>query len=172
MQWLLLTLFTTYYQQFLCRAEEQANSLMATNKAADSENVQRKEFCHWPCKCSNKRVCPMGTSLVKDGCGCCKICAKQLGESCNEAEVCDHHRGLYCDFSADAPKFEVGICKYLYAVGCELNGVLYQNGQSFQPSPFYTCLCIGDTIGCSPLPNSKQDGSQCTESTDITKKKG
>lgn len=140
MQWLLLTLFTTYYQQFLCRAEEQANSLMATNKAADSENVQRKEFCHWPCKCSNKRVCPMGTSLVKDGCGCCKICAKQLGESCNEAEVCDHHRGLYCDFSADAPKFEVGICK-----------------------------C--DTIGCSPLPNSKQDGSQCTESTDITKKK-
>lgn len=59
----------------------------------------------------------------------------------------------------------------MYAVGCELNGVLYQNGQTFQPSPFYTCLCIGDIIGCSPLLNSKQDGSQCTESTVVTKKK-
>ncbi|XP_075056742.1 cellular communication network factor 6 [Mixophyes fleayi] len=171
MQWLLVSLLTAYYQQFLCSAEETVNSVMAGDTAADSEVFQRKEFCHWPCKCLNKRTCPVGVSLVKDGCGCCKICAKQLGESCNEADVCDHHRGLYCDYSTDAPKFEVGICKYMFAVGCELNGVLYQNGQSFQPSPSYTCLCISDTIGCTPLLDFKQDGSQCAEPTDLTKKK-
>ncbi|KAG9493371.1 hypothetical protein GDO78_001337 [Eleutherodactylus coqui] len=181
MQWLLFTLLTTYYQQesiliqcnilqFVCSVEETANSVMTADKAAESDVIRRKEFCRWPCKCSHKRSCPLGVSLVKDGCGCCKICAKQLGQSCNEAEVCDHHRGLYCDYSADAPKYEVGICKYIFAVGCELNGVLYQNGQTFQPSPFYTCLCISDTIGCTPTPNSKQSDSRCTDATGLIKK--
>ncbi|KAG8582502.1 hypothetical protein GDO81_008077 [Engystomops pustulosus] len=170
MQWLLFTLLTTYYQQLVCSVEETANSVMTTDKAAESEVYLRREFCRWPCKCTHKRSCPLGVSLVKDGCGCCKICAKQLGESCNEAEVCDHHRGLYCDFSADAPKYEVGICKYIFAVGCELNGVLYQNGQSFQPSPFYTCLCISDTIGCTPMLNSKQSDSRCPDTTGLMKK--
>ncbi|KAM4043721.1 cellular communication network factor 6 [Anomaloglossus baeobatrachus] len=171
MQWLLITLLTTYYQQFVYSIEETANLVMTADKPAESEVYQRRQFCHWPCKCSHKRSCPLGVSLVKDGCGCCKICAKQLGKSCNEAEVCDHHRGLYCDYSADAPKYEVGICKYIFAVGCELNGVLYQNGQSFQPSPFYTCLCISDTIGCTPIPNSKQSDSHCTDATGLVKKK-
>ncbi|KAE8602671.1 hypothetical protein XENTR_v10014077 [Xenopus tropicalis] len=80
--------------------------------SAESEVLHRKQFCHWPCKCSHQSSCPPGMSRVKDGCGCCKICAKQLGESCNEADVCDHHRGLYCDYSADRPKYEVGICKF------------------------------------------------------------
>ncbi|KAM4771903.1 cellular communication network factor 6 [Rhinophrynus dorsalis] len=171
MQWLLITLLTTYSEQFLCSAEENVNtSLMTGGIPADPEVFQRREFCHWPCKCSHQRTCPPGMSRVKDGCGCCKMCAKQLGESCNEAEVCDHHRGLYCDYSADRPKYEVGVCKYMLAVGCELNGVLYQNGQSFQPSPFYMCLCISDTIGCTPLLTSKQDNSQCTTSSGQSKK--
>ncbi|XP_075720346.1 cellular communication network factor 6 [Rhinoderma darwinii] len=144
---------------------------MTMDKAAESEVFQRREFCRWPCKCSHKPSCSLGVSLVKDGCGCCKVCAKQLGETCNEAEVCDHHRGLYCDYSADAPKYEVGICKYIFAVGCELNGVLYQNGQSFQPSPFYTCLCISDTIGCTPILDSRQSENRCTDATGLGGKK-
>ncbi|CAH2252140.1 WNT1-inducible-signaling pathway 3 [Pelobates cultripes] len=171
MRWLLFTLLTAYYQQFLCSPGETENTvLMAGEKVAGAEVMERRVFCQWPCKCSHERTCPRGVSLVKDGCGCCKICAKQLGESCNEGDVCDHHRGLYCDYSADAPKFEVGICKYLLAVGCVLNGVLYQNGQTFQPSPLYICLCISDTIGCTPLLMSKQGESQCVESTGLIKK--
>ncbi|KAM8954356.1 cellular communication network factor 6 [Pelodytes ibericus] len=171
MQWLHFTLLTAYFQQFLCSAEETVNGvIMTAGKIPNTEVIQRREFCHWPCNCSNVRMCPVGVSLVKDGCGCCKICAKQLGESCNEADICDHHRGLYCDYSADTPKFEVGVCKYLLAVGCVLNGVLYQNGQTFQPSPFYICLCISDTIGCTPLLTSKQEDSHCAESMGLTKK--
>ncbi|XP_053316123.1 cellular communication network factor 6 [Spea bombifrons] len=171
MRWLLFTLLMTCYQQFPCSAEETVNTvLMNGKKATTSIVLQRREFCHWPCKCSHEDTCPRGVSLVMDGCGCCKICAKQLGEGCNEAEVCDHHRGLYCDYSADTPKYEVGVCKYLLAVGCVLNGVLYQNGQTFQPSPFYICLCISDIIGCTPLLTSKQEETSCGESTGLTKK--
>lgn len=29
---------------------------------------------------------------------------------CNEADLCDPHKGLYCDYSADAPRYETGVC--------------------------------------------------------------
>lgn len=38
------------------------------------------------------------------------MCAKQSGEICNESEVCDPHKGLYCDYSADKPRYETGVC--------------------------------------------------------------
>lgn len=38
----------------------------------------------------------------------------------------------------------------MMAVGCDLNGVHYENGESFQPSPLYKCICIAGAIGCSP----------------------
>ncbi|EMP38061.1 WNT1-inducible-signaling pathway protein 3, partial [Chelonia mydas] len=122
---------------------------------------QRKEFCHWPCKCPHVPTCTPGVSLVKDGCGCCKICAKQAGEICNEADTCDPHKGLYCDYSADRPRYETGVCAYTIAVGCELNGVYYVNGQAFQPTPLYKCLCVSGAIGCTPVFTSKAAASQC-----------
>lgn len=39
--------------------------------------------------------------------------------------------------------------------GCEYNGVIYRNGQSFQPNCKYRCLCVNGAIGCVSL---------CTES--------
>lgn len=75
-----------------------------------SEVHHRKQFCDWPCKCPPKPSCPPGVSLVRDGCGCCKICAKQPGDICNEADLCDPHKGLYCDYSADRPRYETGVC--------------------------------------------------------------
>lgn len=39
----------------------------------------------------------------------------------------------------------------MIAVGCELSGVYYTNGQSFQPSPLFSCLCVNGAIGCTPV---------------------
>uniref|UniRef100_A0A8C6S5A5 Cellular communication network factor 6 n=1 Tax=Neogobius melanostomus TaxID=47308 RepID=A0A8C6S5A5_9GOBI len=114
------------------------------------DRVERRQFCQWPCKCAPRPQCAPGVSSVLDGCGCCKSCARQIGDSCNERDVCDPHKGMYCDFSRDQPKYEVGMCAYLMAVGCDLNGIHYENGEAFQPSPLYKCTCIGGAIGCTP----------------------
>uniref|UniRef100_A0A8C6ARC5 Cellular communication network factor 4 n=1 Tax=Monodon monoceros TaxID=40151 RepID=A0A8C6ARC5_MONMO len=69
------------------------------------------QFCKWPCECPpSPPRCPLGVSLITDGCECCKICAQQLGDNCTEAAVCDPHRGLYCDYSGDSPRYAVGVC--------------------------------------------------------------
>ncbi|XP_035294255.1 WNT1-inducible-signaling pathway protein 1-like, partial [Cricetulus griseus] len=36
-------------------------------------------------------------------------------------------------------------------VGCVLDGVRYNNGESFQPNCRYNCTCIDGTVGCTPL---------------------
>ncbi|XP_075871373.1 cellular communication network factor 6 isoform X2 [Nelusetta ayraudi] len=113
--------------------------------------AERLQFCQWPCRCRPSRPhCAPGVSSVLDGCGCCKSCARQIGQACNERDVCDPHKGMYCDFSADRPRFQLGVCAYMMAVGCDLNGVHYDNGQAFQPSPLYKCTCIAGAIGCTP----------------------
>uniref|UniRef100_A0A8C4LKS7 Cellular communication network factor 6 n=1 Tax=Equus asinus asinus TaxID=83772 RepID=A0A8C4LKS7_EQUAS len=128
-----------------------------------SEVHQRKQFCHWPCKCPHQEPrCPPGVSFVRDGCGCCKICAKQPGDICNEADLCDPHKGLYCDYSADRPRYETGVCAYLVAVGCEFNSVHYHNGQVFQPNPLFSCLCVSGAIGCTPLFIPRLADSRCS----------
>lgn len=58
------------------------------------------QACMFPCQCPSQPLqCPAGTSHVWDACGCCKVCAQQLGELCSLHRPCDHHKGLYCDFS-------------------------------------------------------------------------
>lgn len=79
-------------------------------------SAERRQFCQWPCKCGPRPYCAPGVSAVLDGCGCCKSCARQIGQACNERDVCDPHRGMYCNFSADKPKYEVGVCACKSAV--------------------------------------------------------
>ncbi|XP_078731715.1 CCN family member 4-like isoform X2 [Lampetra fluviatilis] len=113
---------------------------------------ERRQFCEWPCRCpALPPRCPPGVSLVTDGCGCCKTCARQGGERCTEADTCDYHRGLYCDYSGDRPRYEIGVCAYIIGVGCRLNGEQYQNGQTFQQSCRYRCTCVNGAIGCVPV---------------------
>uniref|UniRef100_A0A671P1Y6 Cellular communication network factor 6 n=1 Tax=Sinocyclocheilus anshuiensis TaxID=1608454 RepID=A0A671P1Y6_9TELE len=120
--------------------------------------VERRQFCSWPCKCGVRPPCAPGVSSILDGCGCCKTCARQIGESCNERDVCDPHKSMYCDFSKDQPRYEVGVCAYMMGVGCDLNGAHYDNGQAFQPSPLYKCTCIAGAIGCTPAFIQKPTG--------------
>ena len=36
-------------------------------------------------------------------------------------------------------------------VGCVLDGVRYNNGQSFQPNCKFNCTCVDGSVGCTPL---------------------
>ncbi|XP_042741165.1 CCN family member 2-like isoform X2 [Lagopus leucura] len=106
--------------------------------------------CTYPCQCPSQPLqCPAGTSHVLDACGCCKVCARQLGELCSLQKPCDHHKGLYCDFSNIHRGS--GICLAREGATCDLLGKVYHNGESFQPSCKLQCICLDGAIGCIPL---------------------
>ncbi|KAK5914530.1 hypothetical protein CgunFtcFv8_008966 [Champsocephalus gunnari] len=88
--------------------------------------------CPEVCVCAGPPSCPPGVSSVPDGCGCCKVCAAQLNQDCQEGRrPCDHHKGLECNYGNDVGRTH-GICR-AKAEGrsCEYNGRIYQNGENF-----------------------------------------
>ncbi|KAG1947471.1 CCN family member 2b isoform X1 [Pimephales promelas] len=106
--------------------------------------------CSQPCDCpAEGPLCPVGTSLVLDGCGCCKVCARQAGEPCSFLEPCDHHKDLYCDYGVLSDT-ETGICMAQEGQTCDLGGVIYRSGETFQPSCKHQCVCMNGEIGCVP----------------------
>lgn len=106
--------------------------------------------CLYPCRCPRiPPRCPPGSSLVADPCGCCRVCARQLGEHCTRSDVCDPELELYCDYS-NSYAGNTGICTSLEAGTCEFNGVLYKDGDVFQPSCKHHCWCSDGGIGCIP----------------------
>ncbi|KAM9786044.1 LOW QUALITY PROTEIN: CCN family member 5 [Neosynchiropus ocellatus] len=108
------------------------------------------QLCDRTCLCpSPAPQCAPGVAVVSDGCRCCQVCARQLGESCTEMSPCDHRKGLKCDYSAAFPG-EPGECVQEEAMSCELNGLVYQDGESFQPSCDRYCRCRGGGITCVP----------------------
>ncbi|NWU70817.1 CTGF factor, partial [Pterocles burchelli] len=108
------------------------------------------QACTYPCQCPSQPLqCPAGTSHVLDACGCCKVCARQLGELCSPQKPCDHHKGLYCDFSKIHRGS--GICLAHEGATCDLLGKIYHNGESFQPTCKLQCVCMDGAIGCIPL---------------------
>ncbi|XP_034058056.1 CCN family member 2b [Gymnodraco acuticeps] len=107
--------------------------------------------CSQPCSCSAAPPpCTLGSSLVLDGCGCCKVCARQLGEPCSLLEPCDHHKQLYCDYSLLSDS-DTGICMAQEGQTCDLGEVVYRSGESFEPSCKHRCVCMNGEIGCVPL---------------------
>ncbi|XP_051517590.1 CCN family member 1-like [Myxocyprinus asiaticus] len=108
--------------------------------------------CPATCSCPLELPkCMPGVSLVSDGCGCCKVCARQLNEDCSKTEPCDHTKGLECNFGASHGATR-GICR-AKSEGrpCEYNSRIYQNGESFQPNCKHQCTCIDGAVGCNPL---------------------
>ncbi|XP_006005438.1 CCN family member 2-like [Latimeria chalumnae] len=111
----------------------------------------KAEDCPFPCRCSSRPVhCSLGTSLILDSCGCCMVCAAQLGDPCSRLAPCDHHKGLYCDRSSEVSG-NAGICLAHEGATCDLGGVVYRTGERFQPSCKYQCTCMDGAIGCVPL---------------------
>ncbi|XP_048364540.1 CCN family member 4 [Sphaerodactylus townsendi] len=149
MRWLLAWILAT---NSILQAFSQNSTTMPPATSAVTEAYTRTQYCKWPCECpKTPPVCPAGVSLLTDGCECCKMCAKQFGEKCTEADTCDFHRGLYCDYSRDRPRYEIGVCAQVVGVGCLLNGIRYKNGEIFQPNCKYNCSCINGAVGCIPM---------------------
>uniref|UniRef100_G1SIE6 CCN family member 2 n=2 Tax=Oryctolagus cuniculus TaxID=9986 RepID=G1SIE6_RABIT len=108
--------------------------------------------CGGQCQCAAAPAprCPAGVSLVLDGCGCCRVCAKQLGELCTERDPCDPHKGLFCDFGSPANR-KIGVCTAKDGAPCVFGGTVYRSGESFQSSCKYQCTCLDGAVGCVPL---------------------
>ncbi|XP_046874658.1 cellular communication network factor 4a [Hypomesus transpacificus] len=156
MSWLLVWIIIAAGMQ---QAYSQTSTTVATpaELPTTTELYNRTQYCHWPCQCPHSPPsCPPGVSLLMDGCECCRTCARQMGEECNEAVTCDYHKGLYCDYSSDKPRYEKGVCAYMVGTGCEHDGVIYRNGQSFKPNCKYQCVCVNGAIGCVALCNESQ----------------
>ncbi|XP_051853714.1 CCN family member 2 [Antechinus flavipes] len=108
--------------------------------------------CSGQCQCGTgpPPECPAGVSLVPDGCGCCRVCAKQLGELCTERDPCDPHKGLFCDFGSPVNR-KIGVCTAKDGAPCVFGGMVYRSGESFQSSCKYQCTCLDGAVGCVPL---------------------
>uniref|UniRef100_A0A5F5PHM4 Cellular communication network factor 4 n=1 Tax=Equus caballus TaxID=9796 RepID=A0A5F5PHM4_HORSE len=122
----------------LATALSPAPMAMAFTPAPLEDTYSRPQFCKWPCECpASPPRCPLGVSLITDGCECCKMCAQQLGDNCTEAAVCDPHRGLYCDYSGDRPRYAIGVCAR-DSHGCSrlrLTAPIHRQAHPFSPHP-------------------------------------
>lgn len=68
---------------------------------------------------------------IRDGCGCCEMCARQVGEPCDSVAVCDESKDLVCQYNAP---FTSGTCQgkfYLRLTQCITYTVLTLS-QSFK----------------------------------------
>lgn len=122
--------------------------------------------CVYPCECSVVPECAVGVPLVRDGCGCCWQCARQMGEICNSTHTCDTSRNLTCVYTN--AKDLSGVCREMTAtattmVGCHVINRTFENGENFSPDCRTQCSCQNGTYACVSLcPNeSLQPSSQC-----------
>lgn len=114
-------------------------------------SLSEKSICQYPCQCpAQELICDVGVTTVKDGCGCCYMCARQQGDICSVKDLCDGRQGLYCDFSVfHFPG--TGICKANASKPCLVNGVRYVDGEKFKPDCSRLCTCQNGNYGCTEL---------------------
>lgn len=100
--------------------------------------------CQWaqcPEVCHDVDRCPLGVGLVKDRCGCCYVCARQINEYCDAFHPCDTAKGLTC---------RENTCETKQGRKCYVDRHVYDSGQSFNVSCTMTCTCIDGHLGCNP----------------------
>ncbi|XP_014399182.1 PREDICTED: WNT1-inducible-signaling pathway protein 2 [Myotis brandtii] len=89
------------------------------------------QLCPMPCTCPwPPPQCPPGVPLVLDGCNCCRVCARRLGEPCDHLHVCDSSQGLVCQLGA-GPGGQGAVCLWGEDDGsCEVNGRRFRGLQA------------------------------------------
>ncbi|KAG9276181.1 hypothetical protein AMEX_G8471 [Astyanax mexicanus] len=103
--------------------------------------------CPAGCRCpEDPAVCAPGVHPVPAECACCRVCARQRGETCSQRAPCDARRGLRCDRRS-------WVCVANKGDSCMFNGVAYHNEETFFPSCSYQCMCREGQISCVPRCN-------------------
>ncbi|XP_044154550.1 CCN family member 5 isoform X1 [Bufo gargarizans] len=109
------------------------------------------QLCRLPCSCPwISAHCPPGSTRILDGCGCCNICSRRLGEPCDQINLCDQRQELTCDYSTSIDG-RGGTCNYNQGDSCNINGKVYEDGETFQPSCKVQCTCVDGGVTCIPL---------------------
>ncbi|XP_068604983.1 CCN family member 1-like [Brachionichthys hirsutus] len=104
--------------------------------------------CHCP---PDADRCAAGVGLIVDGCGCCKVCARQLFQDCSKTRPCDHTKGLVCHIGGGYGPAK-GICRAKTdGRTCEYNNKIHQNGEIFRPNCKHQCTCMDGAVGCVSL---------------------
>ncbi|KAK8732450.1 hypothetical protein OTU49_007102 [Cherax quadricarinatus] len=120
-----------------------------------------RAHCVYPCGCEGVPECGVGVRVVMDGCGCCWQCARQLGEPCDGATLCDVAAGLTCSYASTADP--TGTCQKVRPAKCRVNNTTYDHGQSFALDCRTQCTCQNGTYACVSLCPSESilPGAQC-----------
>uniref|UniRef100_A0A8D8TRE0 Connective tissue growth factor n=1 Tax=Cacopsylla melanoneura TaxID=428564 RepID=A0A8D8TRE0_9HEMI len=118
----------------------------------ESAQVHHNQFlqtghCSYPCECESQE-CAEGVITIRDGCGCCEMCARQIGEPCDSVAVCDESKDLVCQYSAP---FTTGTCQAQRGVPCYVHNVTYGDGETFMLDCRTQCTCENGTYACSSL---------------------
>jgi len=116
--------------------------------AAPSAEPFSENVCPSRCYC-NRRIrvsCPRGVTPVTDGCQCCEMCPRQIGDQCNRRFLCDRTKGLECDLTTLTCQVPV-----TYGRSCWIEGMERQHGYQFQKGCAETCTCNDGAISCKDL---------------------
>ncbi|XP_071444275.1 uncharacterized protein [Hetaerina americana] len=127
--------------------------------------TQIRSHCTYPCECPPPGAleCPQNVSVVRDGCGCCEVCARQRGEPCDGNALCDPRKGLVCEFPPDKPSGP-GVCEVIKGLPCIVFNKTYDNGESFLLDCRTQCTCQNGTYACAslcPQENISPRGASC-----------
>ncbi|KAG7262084.1 hypothetical protein CRUP_015669 [Coryphaenoides rupestris] len=119
----------------------------------DPPHQQAERSCLAECSCPpTPSACPPGVSRVADACGCCKVCAAQFNQECDDDRPCDHIKGLHCNLGASGARPLRGLCRAeAQGLSCEFNGRIYQHAEDFRPSCMHQCSCMNGVVGCMPV---------------------
>ncbi|XP_071443317.1 uncharacterized protein [Hetaerina americana] len=111
-----------------------------------------RSHCTYPCECpgTDGVKCPPGVTVVRDGCGCCEVCSRQRGESCDGSVSCDPRKGLMCQFPTDSPT-GLGTCQVIKGLPCTVQNRTYENGETFLLDCRTQCSCQNGTYACASL---------------------
>ncbi|KAF7257627.1 hypothetical protein EG68_05495 [Paragonimus skrjabini miyazakii] len=136
------------------------------------------DVCPLPCIChaDEKPNCSPGVSIIRDGCDCCWICARQSGEGCSLRFKCDSVDNLDCYYEtvldvttaavvresltsgvrkkltlippeADA----VGTCWKVSGRPCYVNGTWLAHSGVQKTGCRHQCVCVDGTLVCTDL---------------------
>ncbi|XP_067662424.1 CCN family member 2-like [Haliotis asinina] len=116
------------------------------------------KMCSYPCQCPVEELrCNEGVNIVKDGCSCCYMCARQRGDFCNSKDICDSNKDLFCHNTT-------GTCQAKVKKSCVMDGSTYHDGEQFKPDCKRLCTCQNGYYGCvslCPQEDSKPSLKNC-----------